>query len=589
MFARDGPGSVNCLPSASSVRATPCTLSTDGNAQRYARRMQIRRTTRAERQRIPPAPPAPPSSPSGPGVRSRRRVGRRRRAGGVLLAVAALLASACSAGGGTAAPAAEARALAALPEATPAALAPYYEQRLRWRECGVPGFQCATMKAPLDYARPGAGDVRLAVARKKATGPGDRIGSLLVNPGGPGGSAIGYLQAYAGIGYPAEVRARYDMVAVDPRGVARSEPVKCLDGREMDAYTQTDVTPDDAAEEERLVQAYRDFAEGCGARSARLLRHVSTVEAARDMDILRAVLGDRRLHYVGASYGTFLGATYAGLFPDRVGRLVLDGALDPSLPARRLNLDQTAGFERAFRSFARDCARRADCPLGDDAEEIGPNLKEFFAELDARPIPTGDVDGRELGEALATTGVIAAMYDESAWPLLRDALTSAMKENDGAGLLMLSDSYYEREAGARYANLMFANAAVNCLDLPAAFDTPEQVRDALPAFREASPVFGEAFAWASLNCAYWPVAPTGEPRRITAEGAAPIVVVGTTRDPATPYRWARALAGQLASARLLTYDGDGHTAYGRGSGCVDAAINRYLLEGTPPKNGKRCS
>ncbi|MFI5800918.1 alpha/beta hydrolase [Streptomyces sp. NPDC051677] len=521
-----------------------------------------------------------------------RRSPRRLRTGVTLLSFAALLASGCSAGGSTSSAGSTAvAALAALPRATPSALSPYYGQKLSWRGCGVPGFECATMKAPLDYAEPRAGDVRLAVARKKATGPGKRLGSLLVNPGGPGGSAVGYLQQYAGIGYPAEVRARYDMVAVDPRGVARSEPVECLDGREMDAYTQTDTTPDDQRETGELVDAYKEFAQGCGAHSPRLLRHVSTVEAARDMDILRAVLGDRKLTYVGASYGTFLGATYAGLFPDRVGRLVLDGAMDPSLPALRLNLDQTAGFETAFQSFAKDCARQPDCPLGRKGTapaKVGANLKAFFRKLDTDPIPTGDPDGRRLGEALATTGVIAAMYDESTWAQLREALASAMKDNDGAGLLALSDSYYERDPDGRYANLMSANAAVNCLDLPGAFATPEQVEKALPSFEKASPVFGEGLAWAALNCAYWPVRPTGEPHRIEAKGAAPIVVVGTTRDPATPYRWARSLAHQLASARLLTYVGDGHTAYGRGSACIDSAIDAYLLHGTPPTEGKRC-
>ncbi|MCX4763892.1 alpha/beta hydrolase [Streptomyces sp. NBC_01275] len=520
-----------------------------------------------------------------------RRSPRRSRTGVTLLSLAALLVSACSAGCSTGSEGAASVALAALPKATPSALSSYYGQKLNWHSCGVPGFQCATMKAPLDYAHPEAGDIRLAVSRKKATGPGKRLGSLLVNPGGPGGSAVGYLQQYAGIGYPAAVRARYDMVAVDPRGVARSEPVECLDGRKMDAYTQTDVTPDDRRETGELVDAYKGFAESCGAQAPKLLRHVSTVEAARDMDVLRAVLGDAKLTYVGASYGTFLGATYAGLFPERVGRLVLDGAMDPSLPARRLNLDQTAGFETAFQSFAKDCVRQADCPLGAKGTtpaQVGEHLKAFFRKLDAHPIPTGDPDGRKLGEALATTGVIAAMYDESSWEQLREALTSAIKDNDGAGLLVLSDSYYEREADGRYANLMSANAAVNCLDLPAAFSTPDQVSAAVPAFEKASPVFGEGLAWASLNCAYWPVKPTGEPHRIEAKGAAPIVVVGTTRDPATPYRWAQSLSRQLTSARLLTYEGDGHTAYGRGSACIDSAIDAYLLHGTPPAKGKRC-
>ncbi|OAH11370.1 alpha/beta hydrolase [Streptomyces jeddahensis] len=509
------------------------------------------------------------------------------RAAGALLLAAGLLATGCSTGGST-----TDAALSALPRSTPENLSAYYGQKLRWRDCGAPGFECSTLKVPLDYEKPDSGDIKLAVARKKATGPGKRLGSLLVNPGGPGGSAVGYLQSYAALAYPAEVRARYDMVAVDPRGVARSEPVECLDGWQMDAYTQTDITPDDQRETDALAAAFKKFANGCESRSGAVLPHVSTVEAARDMDVLRAVLGDEKLTYVGASYGTFLGATYAGLYPERVGRLVLDGAMDPSLAARRLNEEQTAGFETAFRAFAEDCVKRTDCPLGGPgttAEAAGKNLDAFFQQLDAVPVAAGSSDGRKLTESLGTFGVIAAMYDEASWSQLREALTAAMKKKDGAGLLALADSYYERGEKGTYTNLMFANAAVNCLDLPPAFTSPEQVEQSLPAFEKASPVFGKALAWSSLNCAYWPVRPTGRTHRIEANGAAPIVVVGTTRDPATPYHWAKALAGQLSSGRLLTYEGDGHTAYGRGSTCIDSAINRYLIDGIAPEDGKRCS
>ncbi|MGX2996417.1 alpha/beta hydrolase [Streptomyces sp. JNUCC 64] len=533
--------------------------------------------------RVPGSPPRGPA-PGRPPARGRRPRGR--RAAGALLAVAALLLPGCAVHGS--APEVS-LAGGALPRTVlPGALAPYQGQRLDWRSCEPSGFQCATLRAPLDYGRPGAGEVRLAVARKKATGPGRRLGSLLVNPGGPGGSAVGYLRSFAGLGYPEEVRARYDMVAVDPRGVAGSEPVRCLDGARMDAHTRADVTPDDERERDALVASLKEFARSCERRSARVLPHVSTVEAARDMDLLRAALGDRRLTYVGASYGTFLGATYAGLFPNRVGRLVLDGGLDPSLSARRVNEDQTAGFETAFAAFARDCVRRESCPLGRSAEGAGPRLRNFFRELDREPVPTSE-KGRDLGEALATTGVIAAMYDEASWPRLRTALTAAMTRREGTGLLALSDAYYERDADGAYGNLMSANAAVNCLDLPPAASSPAEVAAALPAFERASPLFGTGLAWSSLSCAYWPVPATGAPHRIEARGAAPILVVGTTRDPATPYRWSRSLADQLASGTLLTYDGDGHTAYGRGSTCVDTAINRYLLTGTPPTDGKRCS
>ncbi|MFF2012036.1 alpha/beta hydrolase [Streptomyces sp. NPDC058195] len=504
-----------------------------------------------------------------------------------LLGTAGLLVSGCTDGGSAASVPPPGASSAASAPAVPAALASYYGQRLKWRDCGVEGFQCATMKAPLDYAKPDGGDIGLAVSRKAATGPGERIGSLLVNPGGPGGSAVEYLQSYAGIGYPEQVRARYDMVAVDPRGVARSEPVVCLTGAQMDRYTQVDQTPDDAAEVTALNNAYQQFAQGCEKRSGEILPHVSTVDTARDMDILRAVLGDEELRYVGASYGTFLGATYAELFPARVGRLVLDGAMDPSLDAVELNRDQTAGFETAFQAFAADCVKNADCPLGTTSTaDAATRMKRLFADLDARPVATGDP--RRLTESLATTGVIAAMYDESAWPQLREAVAAA-QNGDGSGLLALSDSYYEREPNGSYANLMFANAAVNCLDQPPAFADAKAATRAAPNFEKASPVFGESFTWAALNCADWPVPATGTPHRIKAEGAAPIVVVGTTRDPATPYKWARSLAGQLSSGTLLTYQGDGHTAYGRGSDCIDTAINVYLLEGTPPARDKKCS
>ncbi|OEJ32576.1 alpha/beta hydrolase [Streptomyces subrutilus] len=507
------------------------------------------------------------------------------RTTGTVMAAAGLLLVGCTSGGAAGPKAAASSAPASV---DPAALRPYYEQKLSWRDCGVPGFQCSTMKAPLDYAEPGSGqDVEIAVARRPATGPGKRLGSLVVNPGGPGGSGIGYLQAYAGIGYPAPVRARYDMVSFDPRGVDRSSPVECLTGPAMDKYTQVDQTPDDAAERALLVAAFKEFAAGCQARSQRVLPHVSTVEAARDMDLLRAVLGDEKLTYVGASYGTFLGATYADLFPDRVGRLVLDGAMDPSRPAVDLNRDQTAGFETAFTAFTKDCAKQEGCPLGTGGPEaVAARLKEFFRKLDAQPVPTGDA-ARPLGEALATTGVIAALYDESAWPQLREALTAAM-DGDGASLLSLADSYYERSPDGKYANLMSANAAVNCLDQPPAFTGPDAVRSALPSFEKASPVFGTGLAWASLNCTYWPVKATGTAKPLAAKGAAPILVVGTTRDPATPYKWAQALADQLDSGTLLTYDGDGHTAYGRGSDCIDTSINRYLLEGKVPPKDKKC-
>ncbi len=474
--------------------------------------------------------------------------------------------------------------LAPLPEDVPSDLQPYYGQKLSWHGCDN-GFECATMRVPLDYAHPTAkDDLKLAVSRKKATGPGARIGSLVINPGGPGGSAIDYLH-YAGVSFPAPVRARYDMAAVDPRGVARSAPVTCLSDAQMDKYAQVDNTPDDTAQIKKIIDADKGFGQGCQAHSRKLIAHVSTIDSARDMDVLRALLGDKKLNYVGKSYGTFLGATYAGLFPSRVGRMVLDGAMDPSLTSLQTGEAQAHGFETAFQAFVKDCVNRSDCPMGHTEAEAGAYVTKFLQGLDTHPLSTGQ--SRKLGEQLGTTGMLEAMYSKELWPVLRQALDAA-NHGDGSQLLALSDQYYERDASGKYSNLMAANAAINCLDLPSAASTPAQVEAALPAFRKASPHFGEAFAWMSLSCADWPVKATGRAERIPAKGAAPIVVIGTTRDPATPYAWAKSLASQLDSGTLITYNGDGHTVYANGVDCVDSAVNRYLLEGTPPKNNLHC-
>ncbi|GAA4855347.1 alpha/beta hydrolase [Kitasatospora terrestris] len=514
-------------------------------------------------------------------------------------ALAVLLLAGCTAGsttgstagassdavsGSTAAGAPGAAPLQPLPAGTPAALATYYAQKLSWQNCRG-DFECTTFKVPLDYEHPDRREITLSAIRKTATDPAHRLGSLLMNPGGPGGSAVDYVQNAARAADPG-VRSSYDLVGLDPRGVGESTPVSCLSGPRMDAYTAVDITPDDQAEIDALVAADKEFAAACQQESGELIGHVSTVEAARDMDVLRALVGDAKLNYLGKSYGTFLGATYAGLFPGNVGRMVLDGAVDPSLDSRAGNRTQAGGFETAWAAFAADCAKRDDCPLGRSEKEAGQQLTALFRQIDAKPL--GTESDRVLTESMATTGVIQAMYSESLWHTLREALTTA-KAGDGSALLRLSDDYYERSSDGSYPNLMFANMAVNCLDLPAPFADPAAVQQAVPDFEQASAHFGRDMAWMALGCAYWPTKATGAPHTIRAAGASPIVVVGTTRDPATPYAWAKSLAAQLESGRLLTYDGDGHTAYGRRSTCIDNAVNRYLLGGEAPANGTRCA
>lgn len=463
-----------------------------------------------------------------------------------------------------------------------APLARFYHQTLAWRSCGG-GFQCATLRVPLDYAHPDRRTIQIAVVRKPAGDPAHRLGSLLLNPGGPGASGIDYARAASDVVSP-ELLARYDIVGFDPRGVGQSTPVACLSDGQLDVFNAADPDPQTPAAQDQVVAEDRLFASQCEAHSGDLLPFLSTRDAARDMDVLRQALGDQRLDYLGKSYGTFLGATYAELFPHHVGRLVLDGAVDPRLSAVQMGRDQAAGFEVALHSFLADCARRADCPLGTDPGAAEQRLGSLLTSLQSHPLTSG---GRQVGEGLAETGIIGALYSDTTWPVLRLALRLALS-GDGRGLLYLSDAYNDRGPDGHYrSNQAAANAAVNCLDLPDVTSVAG-IEAQLPAYRQASPLFGAAIAWSNLACAYWPVRPTGAPHAITPRGAPTILVVGTTRDPATPYQWAQRLAAQLPGA-LLTYDGDGHTAYRRGSACVDGAVDAYLLRGTLPARGLTCS
>jgi pimeloyl-ACP methyl ester carboxylesterase len=509
------------------------------------------------------------------------------------LALVAVAASACTSSGGGLTPvpagsptgsgsAAGSAAAPASPTTPPSPdLAKYYGQKLSWSGCGG-SFQCAKLTVPLDYGHPGQDDIQIAVIRLKASG--HRLGSLVINPGGPGASGVNYARA-ARSQFTAPLRETFDIVGFDPRGVGESAPIHCLSGSQLDAYFAADPTPDNAAEQAAYVKSQQGFSAGCEARSGKLLAHVSTVDAARDIDVLRAALGDRQLYFLGASYGTFLGATYAGLFPARVGRMVLDGALDPTLSNEALLQGQTKGFQVALDSFIADCQHRSDCPLPSDQQAAEAKINGLLKSLDAQPEPTGVAD-RPLTEGLGLLGISEALYaPEYLGALLRTGLQQAFAGN-GSTLLRLADFYTERRSDGTYPNLLEANLAVNCAD-KGSDQTVGAVEKALPAFTAASPVFGPALAWADIACTGWPV-PAAATAPIHASGAAPILVIGTTRDPATPYAWAQSLAGQLDSGRLLTFDGDGHTGYNRGSSCINRAVEGYLVSGKLPAKGLVC-
>ncbi|MEU9256351.1 alpha/beta hydrolase [Streptomyces sp. NPDC048270] len=477
--------------------------------------------------------------------------------------------------------------------ATPAdgaGLRPFYEQKITWTACQGGGFACGRLKVPLDYAAPGGETIELALIRDPADDRTARIGSLVYNPGGPGGSGVEAVGESGRFLFSDRLRSRFDIVGFDPRGVGRSTAVSCLTDHQKDRQSQIDGTPDDQAEVDRFVASGRDVAAACRANTPRgLLAHVSTVEAARDMDVLRAALGDAKLHYLGQSYGTYLGAVYAEQFPARTGRLVLDAAIDPRMwpPWSPAALRAKAvGFETALDAFLADCVPRTDCPLGRDTSTARQRLAGLLQRADSRPLPGDGV--RTVNESLAAAGVLTALFSKDSWPALRTGLAEAQAGN-GSTLLALADLFSGRDHDGHYTNLLDANQAVNCLDGPSPTTTAQQVQQQLPALRQASPLFGTYVAWAALSCAFWPVRPVGTPREIKAAGAAPILVVGTTRDPATPYAWAQSLAGQLESGVLLTYDGDGHGAYrATGRACVTDAVDAYLTEGRLPAEGTRC-
>jgi pimeloyl-ACP methyl ester carboxylesterase len=461
-------------------------------------------------------------------------------------------------------------------------LAPYYSQKLTWTSCRG-GDQCTRLKVPLDYAHPGGQAISIAVLKVPARSKTQRIGSLVVNPGGPGGSGVDYAAndlTYFG----SELLQAFDIVGFDPRGVGESTPIRCLSDAKLDAVVASDPDPDTAAEMRHSDALLRQFGRGCLEHSGALARHVSTLEAAKDIDVLRAALGDSKLSYFGASYGTFLGATYAGLFPKRVGRMVLDGAIDPSLSALRMSLASAHGFEVALRAYVNGCVSKGGCFLGSSVDEGIAQIQKFLAEVEQNPLPGSA--GRPLTAGNAVLGIWAPLYNKKYWPILDVALAAAFGGN-GAPLLALSDAYTSRGPNGYLNNSLEALYAVNCLDRDNSIPT-SKVPAYIPRFEKVSPTFGAIFAFGLSSCSTWPIHTHRQPAPIHANGAAPILVIGTTRDPATPMVWARALARQLRSGVLIKRDGDGHTGYHKGNACVDHTVESYLVSGKVPKHEVDC-
>lgn len=452
----------------------------------------------------------------------------------------------------------------------------YYAQKLSWTDC-KDGFECSTLQVPLDYAQPELKAISLSLVRLPSKNATE---SLILNPGGPGGSGIEYARAATYV-MTEKLRKNYNIVGFDPRGVGQSSPVDCLDDQQTDAYVAADGSPDNQQEIDETINIYKQFAQACATKSAELFAHVDTISASRDIDILRAALGDSKLNWFGKSYGTFLGATYAGLFPDKVGRMMLDGAIDPTLSNEELSKGQALGFENALHRFLKDCPKHSDCPLKKNETAAFAQVMNILNKLDSNPVKLSD--GRSFTQAMGVTGVVGSLYDKVyGWEALRAALTDALDGNFDA-LAQNVDFYTSRDADGHYTdNSNDAIMAVNCLDRPDRA-TVSQTEELAKSWKKLAPAFGEYLAWGNLGCSYWKVPATGKPETITAKGAPTILVVGTVNDPATPYPWSKALAKQLDSGVLLTFTGDGHTAYFQGSDCVDKYVDTYFLTGKAPK------
>jgi pimeloyl-ACP methyl ester carboxylesterase len=463
-------------------------------------------------------------------------------------------------------------------------LLPFYGQTLEWEEC-QPGFECTTVTAPLDWENPGDGDIELSVIRSRATS-GTAIGSLLTNPGGPGASGVELIRTSLAFAVGQALIEQYDVIGFDPRGVGESTAVRCYDADDMDAYL-FDVPENERGSDawnDELLERHRGFSEACEQNSDGILPFITTENSARDMDLLRAVLGDRELHYLGYSYGTFLGATYAKLYPDRVGRLVLDGAIDPAVSNLQVNVTQGLGFESALRAYMADCLAGSECPFRGSVDEAMADLSALLESVDRRPLPAAD--GRELGADSLITAIVAALYSQESWSYLSLALEEALQGSPETAFL-LADFYYSREGGVYLDNQTEAFRTYNCMDYPSEAPTTAELDEAEALLAAEAPTVAP-YWWGPSRCADWATPPTGVREPITAEGAAPIVVVGSTNDPATPYEWSVSLAEQLASGVLVTRVGEGHTGYNKGNACVDDAIEAYLLDGAVPQDGLRC-
>ncbi len=471
-------------------------------------------------------------------------------------------------------------------EAVAPELEPYFGQDVDWQDCGA--NWCGTVTAPMDWFSAGEESIELAVTVAPATG--ERRGAILYNPGGPGASGVEYVQSYADYLLHPDVREHYDLVGFDPRGVGGSTPISCYDDPQELYDWLWEIPPGPAPEPlsdedlEQQLESAQWLGDACLEHTGDYLQHIGTEQVASDLDLLRALLGEERLNYLGVSYGTLIGSTYADLFPENVGRMVLDAAVAPDSTDFEGTLYQAAGFELAYGNFVADCLQQRDCPFQGSKEDALQQTRALLDAIDADPIEVAD--GRQLGSGAFFTAIAANLYSDAQWETLRQVIAD-VAAGRGETAFAQADAYYGvRPDGSFEDNSLETLIAVNCLDYPPVTDFDE-VRANAEQIMAAAPTLGPDFVGLG-SCAAWPFEATREPHEITAPGAEPIIVIGGINDPATPYQQSVDLAAMLESGVLISVDAEGHGQYFGGNDCVDRPVNEYFLDGVAPAGQIDC-
>ncbi len=453
---------------------------------------------------------------------------------------------------------------------------------IEWKACEgstSTEVECGNIEVPFDYSDPDQGSFVLYVKKHNAASPADRIGSMMVNPGGPGfgGSSLADDAEYY---FSQDLIDRFDIIAWDPRGTGESTPaVDCVDT--FDEYFGLDSPPETPEEKQALIDASQAFNDKCAENSGTILPYISTRASAQDINSLRLALGEEKVSFFGFSYGSELGTTWATMFPETVRAIVVDGAVDPNASSIQEGMNQAKGFEGQLATFLKQCSERTTCEFHNNGDAEAA-FDKLVLDIDAKPLEVSK-DRTPVTQGVLFTAVAQAMYSDYYWPQLSEAL-SAAQNGDGEGILQLYDDYYQRKADGTYGNELEAFLAISCLDDPGATSTKE-VDSHIEDFIAAAPRLGGNFAY-GYSCALWPVEQATKVS-ITGKGAGPIVVVGTTGDPATPLESTRKMAQGLEQGILIVVDANQHTGYGANN-CVVKAVDDYLIKLTVPAKDLTC-